>query len=138
MKRIYLPLVLLLVACGCGRDGASIGGQKIAAGLAPSLNPKIAVAQFTPDGKRVVVTSKDGTAQIWDAQTGKPLPQVTNGAVQVWDLSNGQPALPRYDGGTPDHMPVLGGDNFKVLQDQIDGLEKRVQALEKKISASGR
>jgi hypothetical protein len=35
-------------------------------------------------------------------------------------------------------MPMIGTDNFKVLQDQIDALEKCVQELEKKATASGR
>ncbi len=30
-------------------------------------------AQFSPDGKRIVTACEDGTAQVWEAATGKPL-----------------------------------------------------------------
>ena len=30
-------------------------------------------AEFSPDGKRIVTTSADGTAHVWDAKTGQPL-----------------------------------------------------------------
>jgi hypothetical protein len=92
----------------------------------------VSITEFSPDGKRVLVTSNDAVARIWDAQSGKALPaSVTNGNVQVWDSTTGQRVPPRYQSGTPDGMPIIGGDNFKVLQDQIDALEKRIQALEK-------
>ena len=29
-------------------------------------------AAFSPDGSRIVTSSNDGTARLWDAQTGKP------------------------------------------------------------------
>ena len=74
--------------------------------------------------------------RIWDARTGQALSS-TNGMV-VWDLAKGQPVSPRYEPGTPDNMPIVGGDNFKVLQDQIDGLEKRVRELETKIGQTRR
>ena len=139
MKQMNLSVALLLVACGCGQNRAPVGEQTIEAGVAMPPEKPLSMAQFTPDGKRVLVTSNDGTVRIWDAQSGLVLPSsVTNGSVQVWDASNGQPVPPRYQAGTPDNMPVLGGDNFKVLQDQIDALEKRVQALEKKVGQSGR
>jgi WD40 repeat protein len=96
----------------------------------------VAVAQFSPDGKRIVTTSKDGGVRIWDARTGQALSS-TNGMV-VWDLPKGQPVPPRYEAGTPDNMPIVGVDNFKVLQDQIDGLEKRVRELETKLAQTRR
>ncbi len=30
-------------------------------------------ASFSPDGKRVVTASRDKTARVWDAETGKPV-----------------------------------------------------------------
>ena len=71
--------------------------------------------EFTPDGKRIITAPKDGVAQVWDAATGRLL-------------------LPKYEPGTPDHMPVVGPDNFLRLQKQIDALEKRISELEKKLS----
>jgi hypothetical protein len=94
----------------------------------------VTTAQFSPDGKRIIAASKDGTARIWDAQTGKPL---TNGTIQVWHYPASNQSTPRYRGGTPDNMPIVGGDNFKVLQDQIDALEKRVKQLETKACPPG-
>lgn len=37
--------------------------------LLPNLGPVMA-AEFSPDGKRVVTASYEGTARVWDAQTG--------------------------------------------------------------------
>ena len=70
---------------------------------------------FTPDGKRIVSGSMDGTLKVWDAQTGReilsfqgpaegvfcrPHPDgkriVTNSDtrnLQVWDLEDGRPTL---------------------------------------------
>ena len=33
----------------------------------------INLAQFSPDGSRVVTASNDSTARLWDATTGKPI-----------------------------------------------------------------
>ena len=75
-------------------------------------------AQFSPDGTKVVTASDDGTARIWDAQTGHSLTNplrhhgfvwsaqfspdgkkiVTgcdDGTAQVWDVKTGQPLLPQ-------------------------------------------
>ncbi|HTX22090.1 MAG TPA: AAA family ATPase [Candidatus Aquilonibacter sp.] len=77
-------------------------------------NGAVCSAQFSPDGKRIVTASYDGTARVWDAQTGQPLtpPMKHNGAVisaqfspdgtrivtasydgtaMVWDSQSGQP-----------------------------------------------
>ena len=72
-------------------------------------------AQYSPDGRRIVTASWEGTndmARAWDAQTGQPLPQPlkhdgtfspdgkrivttssngTNGMARVWDAQTGQP-----------------------------------------------
>jgi WD40 repeat protein len=111
MKRIYLLVLLALVFCGCRRNPASV-----------TKNQRIAAVQFNPDGRRILTTSTDGKVRIWDARTGQAL----------------STELSRYQSGTPDNMPIVGGDNFKVLQDQIDALEKRVRELETKASPSSR
>ena len=85
-----------------------------------------------------MVTSKDGTVRLWDAQTGQSLPLTNSGTMQVWDISRGHPVPPRYEPDRPDNMPILGPDNFQRSQDQIDALEKRVQQLEKKANIPGR
>jgi WD40 repeat protein len=77
----------------------------------------VQAAQFSPDGKVIVTTTPDGKTRVWDVAQNPPLPE-------------------RYDGRTVDNMPVMGSDNFKILQDQIDALRKRVEELEKKAGAS--
>jgi eukaryotic-like serine/threonine-protein kinase len=45
--------------------------------MMPTLSLKhenwVVSAQFSPDGKRIATGSSDGTARVWDAQTGQPL-----------------------------------------------------------------
>jgi WD40 repeat protein/tetratricopeptide (TPR) repeat protein/tRNA A-37 threonylcarbamoyl transferase component Bud32 len=69
-------------------------------------------AQFSPDGKRIVTVAADGTALVWDAQSGQPLTEplrhgnplssaqfTTDGkrivataplSAQVWDVQSGR------------------------------------------------
>src|SRR6476660_6370291 len=39
---------------------------------------EVSSAQFSPDGKLVITTSKDYTARLWDAATGKPFGEPMN------------------------------------------------------------
>jgi len=126
MKRIYLLVLLALVFCGCRRNPASVAvvqfnpdGRRI---VETSSDGHVRAAQFSPDGQRILTTSTDGKVRIWDTRTGQAL--------------STEPS--RYQSGTPDNMPIVGGDNFKVLQEQIDALEKRVRELETKASQSSR
>jgi WD40 repeat protein/serine/threonine protein kinase len=50
------------------------------------LDPHSSVnsAQFSPDGKRIVTASDDGTARVWDAQTGQPLTESLKHRDRVW------------------------------------------------------
>jgi WD domain, G-beta repeat len=146
MKTLIALLTLTLILCVWSGDRVAVRGQQTPD--PPTTQPpaagrsfggtEVRVAEFSPDGKRVLVTSQDGTVRIWDAQTGQALAPGTNGTIQVWDVASGKPVLPRYHADTPDKMPMIGRDNFKTLQDQIDALEKRVQELEKKAATSGR
>jgi WD40 repeat protein len=53
----------------------------------PKDNPpsQVVEAQFSPDGQRILTTSKDGTALVWDAQTGKPVSGLLN-HLGTWQL----------------------------------------------------
>jgi WD40 repeat protein len=99
--------------------------------------------QFSPDGRRTVQTSSDGLVRAaqFSPDGHRILTTSTDGKVRIWDVRTGQALsteLSRYQSGTPDNMPIVGGDNFKVLQDQIDALEKRIRDLETKASPSSR
>jgi WD40 repeat protein/tRNA A-37 threonylcarbamoyl transferase component Bud32 len=37
------------------------------------LKADVTSAEFSPDGRRVLTSSKDGTARVWDGKTGEPL-----------------------------------------------------------------
>ena len=87
--------------------------------ITPALShtAEVYVARFSPDGERVGTASRDGTARVWDAHTGKPItpPLVHAGRVRwldfspdgrlvatasedgtgrLWDARTGQPASP--------------------------------------------
>ena len=46
-------------------------------------NDSVLSAAFSPDGRRLVTASLDGTARIWDAETGRPLMQLTGHTARV-------------------------------------------------------
>jgi WD40 repeat protein len=86
-------------------------------------------AQFSPDGKRIVTASLDGTARVWDAATGWPLSErlhhlgkvftalfspdgervltaSSDGTARVWDV----PAVPvPAPAWLPDLAEAMGG-----------------------------
>ena len=41
-----------------------------------SHDDEVVSAAFSPDGKRIVTTSRDSTARIWDAETAAPVPGI--------------------------------------------------------------
>jgi WD40 repeat protein len=118
MKWIYLFVVLVVIFSGCDRNPAS-----------SAQSQSVTAAQFSPDGKRIVTTSRDGTTRIWDVRSGEALSSTNRILIR--------PVPPRYE-ETPDNTAIVGVDNFKVLQDQIDVLEKRVRELETKMGQTAR
>ncbi len=85
-------------------------------------------AAFSPDGTLIATGSKDGTIQIWDAASGKPLLTIPNGSpvraitfspdasliaaastdkrVRIWDAASGKEA--------PTRLPPDGGELVSV------------------------
>jgi WD40 repeat protein len=55
----------------------------------------VAAAAFDPKGEqnRIVTASFDGTARIWDAQTGAAIPPLPNGEILATALPNGWPSI---------------------------------------------
>src|SRR5207247_4309590 len=74
-------------------------------------------AAFSPDGRRVVTGSSDGTARVWEAATGQPVGPLLRhpaavfhvcfsgdgrrvatasweGRARVWEVASGKPAGP--------------------------------------------
>ncbi|MFN5169963.1 MAG: caspase family protein [Cyclobacteriaceae bacterium] len=48
---------------------SSLDGKLLAS--IPSLNNDFIIAEFSPDGKRVITSERDNTAKIWNSSTGK-------------------------------------------------------------------
>ena len=59
-----------------GQDGAAVGRRRPAsrsASRSRATRVSCTSAAFSPDGKRIVTASRDETARLWDAATGKPI-----------------------------------------------------------------
>jgi WD40 repeat protein len=69
-------------------SGAAVSGGRVTAGpLRPpgATDRRVEQAVFSPDGLRVVVRDRDGTARVWDAATGKPrTPPLRHGGVVLY------------------------------------------------------
>ena len=140
MKTQCACLVLLLwCACDDHSDVATTQEKSprnsIAEANINSLAPHIlgfvgGAGAFSPDGKVLATSDSNGTLRLWDVQSGKLL---TGDVARVWSAP-----VKRYDPGRLDNMPIYGPDNLKILQDQIDALERRIERLEQdKESARG-
>ena len=81
VKSVLLPCVWSAAACalwlcvaGCGAAAAA-AQDRLAAGFVsrPYHTSRVYTVAFSPDGRRVVSASWDGTAKLWDARTGREL-----------------------------------------------------------------
>lgn len=136
MKKLILLVPVLWIAAGC--DQADPKTHSLATGTSNQIRLQqtagaetsqvdaIAATTLSSNGEQIVTSSSDGSLRVWDARSGQLLSTIpgTN------------PAAPRrYQKDNPDNMPNVGPDNFQILQDQIDGLQKRVEALERRLKA---
>lgn len=103
-------------------------------------NGAVYFAQFSPDGRRVVTASGDGTAQIWDANTGHAVtpPLRHKGPVwfaqfspdslrvvtasedksaQIWDAYTGQPVTPPLEHPWSVGFAFFSPDGKRVVTD---------------------
>ena len=114
---------------------------------AGSVHPGGVIAVlFTPDGKRLVTAGADGTARLWDAETGQSLQVMAghtnevyialspdgqrlvtagyDGFVKLWDISSGaDPAEPllTIDHGQPARAAAFGPQGARIAAASQDG-----------------
>jgi WD40 repeat protein len=94
-------------------------------------------AAFSPDGRRVVTASRDGTARVWDAATGHPVIRpllhggkvwstvfspdgrrvltVNEGTARVWDAATGRPLSPPLANGEIVTSAAFSPDGRRVV-----------------------
>jgi WD40 repeat protein/tetratricopeptide (TPR) repeat protein len=98
----------------------------------------VTAAQWSPDGRRVLTASADGTAQVWDAATGRPVGpplrhaaairsarfspdgrQVVtasaDGTARVWDAKTSEPVSPPLKHGAGVNHASFSPDGRRVV-----------------------
>ena len=131
-RNAFIPLtVALLVTCGLGAgcEDERGAGQKSAAGQeqgqaatqAPTLEPVrylsghkdgVSALDFSPDGKSVVTASHDGTAAVWETETGKKVHSLVGHQGAVYG------AAFSADG---EHVATAGRDGLVLVWDVAGG-----------------
>jgi WD40 repeat protein/predicted Ser/Thr protein kinase len=99
--------------------------------------------RFSPDGRRIITASNDGTAQVWDVVTGQavgsPLNHQSavkdasfspegnsvvtagqNGVALVWSLETGQPSAPSLQHGGIVYCASFSADGKRILTGSED------------------
>ena len=79
MKRLFAnkKFSLHTWVAAAALTGGIIGSPANAIDLFIDHRGAVNSASFSPDGKRLVTASDDGTARVWDAGTGKPVGEPT-------------------------------------------------------------
>jgi WD40 repeat protein len=118
---------------------ATTGQQR----FAPLPVTNACVAQFSPDGKRIVTGGDDG-AQVWEAESGQPVTPLLkqggcvrsaqfspddqllvigadDGIARVWNAQTGQPVTPPLKHAGPVRSVEFSKDGRQVLTGSYDG-----------------
>ena len=103
-------------------------GQPLTEPLKHDLDPlytnrlhMVCSAEFSQDGKRVVTASRDGTARVWDAQTGQPVGQSFkhDGNVFSAQFSSDGGRVVTLSPWTPRVWSVQTGQMLSALKDKV-------------------
>jgi conflict system STAND superfamily ATPase/WD40 domain-containing protein len=78
---------------------------------------------FSPDGKRVVTASRDNTARLWDAESGKDIAELKGHTSSVWSAAfspDGTRVVTASEDGTARLWDAEGGKETAVLKGHMD------------------